>query len=63
MRLRCFCLIFSAVYSSPPVSAQLYSYLHHDGILRSYILHVPPSFSASDTLPLVVCLHGLYQSP
>jgi polyhydroxybutyrate depolymerase len=34
----------------------------HDGLVRSYILHVPPSFTATDTLPLVFCLHGLNQT-
>jgi polyhydroxybutyrate depolymerase len=33
-----------------------------DGQARTYILHIPPGFTANDTLPLVLNLHGLTQS-
>jgi|GEM_PF-1319076 len=30
----------------------------HNGVLRRYTLHVPPSYNQEDSLPLVVALHG-----
>jgi polyhydroxybutyrate depolymerase len=33
--------------------------LQHDGLERSYLLHVPPSYDGSAAMPLVVNLHGL----
>ncbi|MBN2378959.1 T9SS type A sorting domain-containing protein [candidate division WOR-3 bacterium] len=30
----------------------------HDGRIRSYILHVPPSYTGDDSIPLVINLHG-----
>lgn len=38
--------------------AQLGSIIH-DGMSRSYLIHLPTDFSDSDTLPLVFSLHGL----
>jgi polyhydroxybutyrate depolymerase len=32
--------------------------LIHDGITRTYLLHVPPSYSAARRVPLVIGLHG-----
>ena len=32
--------------------------LTHDGLERSYILHVPPSYNESQSLPLVLAFHG-----
>lgn len=34
----------------------------HDNLVRSYILHLPPSFTSADTLAVVFCLHGLNQT-
>ncbi len=34
----------------------------YGGVQRNYILHLPTGFSASDTLPLVLNLHGLTQT-
>src|SRR5512138_3379955 len=30
----------------------------HDGITRTYLLHVPPGYSAARRVPLVIGLHG-----
>jgi len=38
--------------------AQTDSFIY-DGIMRNYNVHVPPSFSSNDTLPVVFSLHGL----
>ncbi len=32
--------------------------LKHDGLVRSYLLHVPPSYDGSQAMPLVIMLHG-----
>ena len=32
--------------------------LLHDGIIRTYILHVPASYSVNTVVPLVIALHG-----
>lgn len=30
----------------------------HEGYARDYILHIPPQYNGSDSLPLVIALHG-----
>ncbi len=36
--------------------------LEHDGLQRSFILHMPPSFDGTTQMPLVITLHGLGDS-
>jgi polyhydroxybutyrate depolymerase len=36
--------------------------LTHDGITRTYLLHVPPSYSSAHRVPLVIGLHGYTSS-
>lgn len=53
------CLFLMCMLFSPEKThAQTDSFLY-DGIMRNYNVHVPPGFSDSDTLPLVLNLHGL----
>jgi polyhydroxybutyrate depolymerase len=33
-------------------------FLFHDGLIRSYRLHIPPSYNSSQATPLVLILHG-----
>ncbi|HXH19072.1 MAG TPA: T9SS type A sorting domain-containing protein [Chitinophagales bacterium] len=51
-------IYLSGVLFSLNLNAQMDSILY-DGLVRTYMVHVPPSFSGSDTLPLVFSLHGL----
>ncbi len=44
-----------------PVANSLNS-LTHDGITRTYLLHVPPSYSSAHPVPLVIGLHGYTSS-
>lgn len=37
--------------------------LQHDGETRTYITHLPPGFNANESVPLVIALHGLGDSP
>ena len=32
--------------------------ISHDGLIREYVLHVPESFNADESVPLVFNLHG-----
>lgn len=41
-----------------PISAQTYSFTH-DGLLRSYIVHLPLNYNPANQYPLVVNMHGL----
>ncbi len=34
----------------------------HDGIIRTFLLHVPPGYSESEQTPLVIALHGYTSS-
>jgi polyhydroxybutyrate depolymerase len=34
----------------------------HDGIIRTYLLHIPPGYSESEQTPLVIALHGYTSS-
>jgi polyhydroxybutyrate depolymerase len=34
----------------------------HDGIIRTFLLHVPPDYSVVNEIPLVVALHGYTSS-
>jgi polyhydroxybutyrate depolymerase len=40
-----------------PVANSLNS-LTHDGVTRTYLLHVPPGYSSAQRMPLVIGLHG-----
>lgn len=55
-------IIFSILLSSiiiSDISAQTsVETLEHDGITRSYRLHLPPNFDPQESLPLVFNLHG-----
>lgn len=44
-----------AIYSKP---GQYEKELIHDGIHRSYILHIPPQYDSKTRLPLVLLFHG-----
>jgi polyhydroxybutyrate depolymerase len=37
-------------------------YIYQSGVLRSYLVHLPPGFNASSNLPLVFNLHGATSS-
>ncbi|MCS6935294.1 MAG: T9SS type A sorting domain-containing protein [Chitinophagales bacterium] len=37
--------------------------IQHNGITRSALLHVPNNYQPGDTLPLLLCFHGLNQTP
>lgn len=39
------------------LSAQSFSFMH-DGYLRSYIVHLPPGYNASNSYPMVMSFHG-----
>lgn len=30
----------------------------HDGLMRSYVLHIPPQYNEHDSMPLVIAMHG-----
>ena len=38
-------------------------FLRHGGLLREYLLHVPPSYTGRNPTPLVIVLHGFTQTP
>ena len=40
-----------------PAPSPLY-FLLHDGLIRSYRLHIPPTYNSSQATPLVLILHG-----
>ena len=48
--------------SDPAPVANGLNRLTHDGITRTYLLHVPPSYSAARRVPLVIGLHGYTSS-
>lgn len=54
-------LLTLLVVSASLLSAQSGT-IQHDGVQREYFLYIPSSYSHTDTLPLVFCLHGLLQS-
>jgi polyhydroxybutyrate depolymerase len=44
--------------NDPAPAANSINSLSHDGITRTYLLHVPPSYSSERSVPLVIGLHG-----
>lgn len=48
----------SAVVRSPAPSGTTSFTMEHDGVARSYALHVPPSLDRAKPVPLLVELHG-----
>lgn len=61
MRLSKLLILASAIFMCQIGFAQTASFMH-GGVQRTYILHLPTGFSASETLPLVLNLHGLTQT-
>jgi polyhydroxybutyrate depolymerase len=45
------------VITTSPLFAQTFSFMH-DGNNRSYIVHLPPSYNASNSYPMVLNFHG-----
>ncbi len=39
-----------------------YDTLNHDGLERSYFVHVPSSYSNGDSIPLIIAMHGGFGS-
>lgn len=56
----CFVIALS-IFIGRFANAQTAGFMHN-GVQRTYILHLPTGFSAGDTLPLVLNLHGLTQN-
>jgi polyhydroxybutyrate depolymerase len=48
--------------NDPLLVANAVNSLTHDGIARTYLLHVPPSYSSARRVPLVIGLHGYTSS-
>jgi polyhydroxybutyrate depolymerase len=50
--------LLACARNAPRPSADVTGTLIHDGIERTYILHIPSSYDESKPVPLVVALHG-----
>lgn len=51
-------IIFGIIFSFNPATAQTFSF-EYEGISRSYILHLPTSYTTEQEYPLVLNFHGL----
>lgn len=57
MKTTLIALFFASLFLS--VQAQTSKTLQHGGLTRQYLEYVPSSYTGSQPVPLVICLHGL----
>ena len=55
-------IIAVIVLCSPALSDAQYDSIFHEGLYRTYLLHLPTEYAAHDTFPLVIAMHGGFGS-
>ena len=50
--------LLACARATPTLSSNSIYTLNHDGIERTYVLHIPPSYDETQPLPLVLDFHG-----
>ncbi|GIW77222.1 MAG: hypothetical protein KatS3mg104_2285 [Phycisphaerae bacterium] len=62
MRIVLFLIAILGLWGVVSAQTNVSGHLIHDGVSRSYITHLPPSWSADQSVPLVVALHPSFSS-